>query len=124
MKAIEVLGMQQARKWNVATLNEFRNYFGLTSHETFEHITHNKEVAAALETLYGDPDHVEMYVGLIAEDAKEARPAGSGLCPGYTVARAVLADAVALVRGDRFYTVVSANFCLGSCVVSMFIEAH
>jgi linoleate 8R-lipoxygenase/9,12-octadecadienoate 8-hydroperoxide 8R-isomerase len=30
---------------------------------------------------------------------------GSGLCPGYTISRAVLSDAVALVRGDRFYTV-------------------
>ncbi|KAK4981377.1 hypothetical protein LTR28_003143, partial [Elasticomyces elasticus] len=29
---------------------------------------------------------------------------GSGLCPSYTVSRAVLSDAVALVRGDRFYT--------------------
>jgi linoleate 8R-lipoxygenase / 9,12-octadecadienoate 8-hydroperoxide 8R-isomerase len=30
---------------------------------------------------------------------------GSGLCPSYTVSRAVLSDAVALVRGDRFYTI-------------------
>lgn len=27
---------------------------------------------------------------------------GSGLCPGYTVSRAILSDAAALVRGDRF----------------------
>lgn len=30
---------------------------------------------------------------------------GAGLCPGYTISRAILADAVALTRGDRFYTV-------------------
>ena len=29
---------------------------------------------------------------------------GVGICPTYTISRIVLADAVALVRGDRFYT--------------------
>ena len=28
----------------------------------------------------------------------------SGLCCGYTMTRAILADAIALIRGDRFYT--------------------
>lgn len=28
---------------------------------------------------------------------------GAGLCPGFTVSRAILADAIALTRGDRFY---------------------
>lgn len=30
---------------------------------------------------------------------------GSGLCAGFTTSRAILSDALALVRGDRFYTV-------------------
>ena len=30
---------------------------------------------------------------------------GVGIAPTYTISRAVLSDAVALVRGDRFYTV-------------------
>lgn len=38
-----------------------------------------------------------------AEEAKKPMP-GAGLCPGYTISRAILADAVALVRGDRFLT--------------------
>jgi hypothetical protein len=33
---------------------------------------------------------------------------GSGLCSGYTTSKAILSDAVALVRGDRFYTVDSS----------------
>jgi hypothetical protein len=32
---------------------------------------------------------------------------GVGITPTYTISRAVLSDAVALVRGDRFYTVCS-----------------
>lgn len=41
--------------------------------------------------------------GLQAEETKLPGP-GAGLCPGYTVSRAILADAIALTRGDRFYT--------------------
>lgn len=38
--------------------------------------------------------------------AEEAKPVieGAGLCPGYTISRAILADAISLTRGDRFYT--------------------
>ena len=39
-----------------------------------------------------------------AEEAKKPMP-GAGLCPGYTISRAILADAVCLTRGDRFLTV-------------------
>jgi len=63
------------------------------------------EVAGALEALYGSPDKVELYPGLIAEQAKAVAIPGSGLCPGLTIGKAILSDAVSLVRGDRFYTV-------------------
>ncbi|KAK5175038.1 uncharacterized protein LTR77_000174 [Saxophila tyrrhenica] len=104
MKAIEILGIMQARTWRVATLNEFREHFALERHKTFESITTNKEVAEALKHLYDTPDEVELYPGLIVEDAKTPMLPGSGLCPSYTISRGVLSDAVALVRGDRFYT--------------------
>lgn len=104
MRAIEVLGMKQARAWGVATLNEFRKYFELEPHREFTDINPDPEVADQLRHLYGHPDLVEMYPGLVAESAKEPKLPGSGLCPSFTVSRAVLSDAVALVRGDRFYT--------------------
>ena len=104
MKAIEVLGITQARTWQCATLNEMREHFKLQRHATFEDVTSNKEVATALKHLYDTPDQIELYPGLIVEDAKEARLPGSGLCPSFTTSRGVLSDAVALVRGDRFYT--------------------
>lgn len=105
MKLIEVMGMKQARSWNVATLNEFRKFFKLEPHKTFKDITTDDEVAHALEALYEHPDYVELYPGIVVEDAKEPLEPGSGLCPGYTISRTILADAVALVRGDRFYTI-------------------
>ncbi|KAF2479065.1 heme peroxidase [Neohortaea acidophila] len=105
MKFIEVLGIVQARTWKVATLNEFRRHFALEPHRTFESITNDTEVAQALKYLYDTPDNVELYPGLVVEDAKKPMLPGSGLCPSYTVSRAVLSDAVALVRGDRYYTI-------------------
>ncbi|KAF2760619.1 hypothetical protein EJ05DRAFT_436627 [Pseudovirgaria hyperparasitica] len=103
MRAIEILGIKQSRAWNLATLNEFRKHFGLEPHRTFEDI--NPQVADELKNLYDHPDLVEIYPGIVAESAKQPMAPGSGLCPSYTVSRAVLSDAVALVRGDRFYTV-------------------
>lgn len=104
MRAIEVLGIEQSRAWNLGSLNEFRKYFGLEPHTSFDDITSDKYVAEQLKHLYDHPDKVEMYPGLVVEDAKKPMAPGSGLTPPYTVSRAVLSDAVALVRGDRFYT--------------------
>jgi hypothetical protein len=104
MRAIEVLGIDQARAWNLGSLNEFRKHFGLEPHKTFDSITSDKVVAEQLKHLYDHPDRVEIYPGIVVEDAKKPLAPGSGLTPNYTISRAVLSDAVALVRGDRFYT--------------------
>ncbi|KAJ1306560.1 hypothetical protein OPQ81_007561 [Rhizoctonia solani] len=103
LKIVEVLGISQARKWGVCTLNEFRKFIGLKPYESFEEWNPRKEIAEAARGLYGHPDNLELYVGMQAEEAKPVRP-GAGLCPGYTISRAILADAVALTRGDRFLT--------------------
>ena len=60
---------------------------------------------SAVQSLYDTPDDIELYPGLQAEEAKQPFLPGSGLCPGFTIATAILSDAVALVRGDRFYAV-------------------
>lgn len=57
----------------------------------------------AAEALYEHIDNLELHVGMQAEEVKMPMP-GAGLCPGYTISRAILADAVALTRGDRFLT--------------------
>ena len=106
MRAIDILGIEQSRAWKVASLNEFRAFFGLQKHKTFEDINSDPNVANTLRKLYDHPDFVEMYPGLVVEEPKVPMAPGSGLCPGYTISRAILSDAVALVRGDRFYTVV------------------
>ncbi|OJD23672.1 hypothetical protein ACJ73_04972, partial [Blastomyces percursus] len=103
-RAVEILGIKQARSWRLSSLNEFRKYFNLKPHETFEDINSDPYIADQLKHLYDHPDNVELYPGLIVEEAKEALLPGSGLCASFTISRAILSDAVALVRGDRFYT--------------------
>jgi linoleate 8R-lipoxygenase / 9,12-octadecadienoate 8-hydroperoxide 8R-isomerase len=106
LRVVEVLGIEQSRSWRTATLNEFRNFFGLIKHEKFEDITPDKNLALKLRQFYDHPDNVELYPGLIVEGPKKPMTPGSGLCPPQTIGKAILSDAVALVRGDRFYTVV------------------
>ena len=67
-------------------------------------------VADQLRHLYEHPDFVEMYPGMVTESAKVPMVPGVGIAPNFTISRAILSDAVALVRGDRFYT-VSATLC-------------
>ena len=105
LRSVEILGIKQARSWNLASLNEFRSFFGLSKHETFESINSDPQVAETLRQLYDEPDFVELYPGLVVEEAKPQMVPGSGLCTDFTILRAILSDAVALVRGDRFYTV-------------------
>ncbi|CAG8505142.1 15835_t:CDS:10 [Acaulospora colombiana] len=78
MKAVEVMGIKQARKWGVCTMNEFRQFVGLKKYESFEEWNPTGDIA----------------VGLMCEESKQPTE-GAGLCPGYTISRAILADATA-----------------------------
>jgi len=80
LKPIEVLGILQARKWQVASLNEFRAFFNLKKHKTFEDINPDPYVANTLRKLYDHPDMVEMYPGMFLEDTKPRMDPGMGLC--------------------------------------------
>ncbi|KAJ6784027.1 hypothetical protein PWT90_00314 [Aphanocladium album] len=104
MKPIEALGIIRGRKWHVASLNEFRKQFGLKAYDTFEDINSDPYVADQLRNLYQHPDNVELYPGIVAEEAKQPMAPGVGIAPTYTISRVVLSDAVSLVRGDRHYT--------------------
>jgi hypothetical protein len=104
LKVIEVMSIKQAREWGVATLNETRSFLRMAPYKSFAEINSDPDIATALEALYGDVDNVELYVGAIVEEPQVPVTPGSGLCAGSTTTRAVLSHALALVRGDRFYT--------------------
>ncbi|GJE90952.1 linoleate diol synthase and cytochrome P450 domain-containing protein [Phanerochaete sordida] len=113
MRLHEVMGIEASRRWGCCSLNDFRKFLGLKPYATFLEWNSNKEIANAAEKLYGDIDHLELYTGLQAEEAKPVMD-GAGLCPSYTVSRAILADAIALTRGDRFFTADYTPFNLTS----------
>ena len=46
-----------------------------------------------------------MYPGMVSESPKVPMVPGAGITPTFTISRAILSDAVTLVRGDRFYTI-------------------
>lgn len=104
LKMVEIAGILTARKWQLASLNEMRDFFKLKRHEKFEDLNPDPEIADLLRKFYQHPDMVEMYPGLFLEDAKPRMDPGCGGCPPYTVGRAVFSDAVTLVRSDRFLT--------------------
>ncbi|KAF8532744.1 heme peroxidase [Gautieria morchelliformis] len=112
-KIIEIMGIQQARAWGVCSLNEFRTFLGLKPYTSFKEWNSKDEISQAAEQLYHNIDNMELYVGMQAEEARPSIP-GSGLCSGFTMSRSILADAVALIRGDRFLTVEYTPFNLTS----------
>lgn len=106
-RSVEILGILQARKWELATLNEFREFFGMSRHKHFADINSNTDIQNALRDLYEDPDMVELYPGLMCEGDERCLDPGVS-CPGEqstALWRAVFSDAVTLVRSDRFYTI-------------------
>ncbi|KII87382.1 hypothetical protein PLICRDRAFT_253826 [Plicaturopsis crispa FD-325 SS-3] len=102
MRLHEIMGIEQNRRWGVCSLNDFRKFLGLKTYSTFEEWNSRPEVYTTAQKLYGHIDNLELYVGLQAEDPKPVVP-GAGLCPGYTISRGILIDAIALTRGDRFF---------------------
>ncbi|KAK7052388.1 heme peroxidase [Favolaschia claudopus] len=111
LRVIEVLGIEQARRWGVCSMNDFRRFLGLKPYASFQEWNSDKRVNTAAAALYKDIENLELYVGLQAEEPKVPM-AGAGLCPGYTISRSILADAVCLTRGDRFLTVEFTPFNL------------
>ncbi|KAJ6467001.1 heme peroxidase [Mycena sanguinolenta] len=113
LRVIEVLGIEQARRWGACSMNDFRRFLGLKPYADFKEWNHDERVHTAAAALYKDIENLELYVGLQAEEPKKPM-AGAGLCPGYTISRAILADAVCLTRGDRFLTVEFTPFSLSA----------
>ncbi|XP_076833033.1 prostaglandin G/H synthase 2a [Brachyhypopomus gauderio] len=63
--AIKVL--EQNRETRYQSFNAYRKRFNMRPYRSFEDMTGDKELAAELESLYGDVDSVEFYTGLLVE---------------------------------------------------------
>ena len=70
--------------WNVRHWSNnilLSHSLSLLAYASFLEWNSDPEIADAAEKLYGDINHLELYVGLQAEEAKPVVD-GAGLCPG------------------------------------------
>lgn len=98
MEHVEIAGINQARALGTCTFNEFRKFLNLVTLDTFEDFSEKQSVQEALKELYGTPDRVELYAGAMVERTKV-----TGLRLPYTMSRAILSDAVNLLRNGIFF---------------------
>ena len=68
---LAALNIQRGRDLGIATYNNLREAVGLERAETFADITSDEDLATALESVYGDVDLVDAWIGGLAEDAVE-----------------------------------------------------
>ncbi|EMI19441.1 heme peroxidase, animal [Rhodopirellula maiorica SM1] len=91
------LNIQRGRDHGLADLNSVRTAYGLQAYESFSEITSDSELSAKLESLYGDVNNIDLWVGLLAEDHAEDSSLGE-------TSSTIIADQFERIRdGDRFY---------------------
>jgi hypothetical protein len=91
------LNIQRGRDHGLADYNSVRAAMGLPKVTTFSQITSNAALAAQLQSLYGNVDDLDLWVGGLAED--HAR--GSNVGP--TFQRILVDQFTRLRNGDRFW---------------------
>jgi hypothetical protein len=89
--------IQRARDHGIGTYNEVRLAYGLPAVTSFDQISSDPAVRAALQLTYGTVGKVDPFIGMLAED----------IIPGSDVGptvRAILVDQFSRLRdGDRFF---------------------
>ncbi|WP_182870078.1 peroxidase family protein [Rhodopirellula sp. JC639] len=91
------LNIQRGRDHGLNDYNTTRQAYGLDAIESFADITSDVELQEKLETLYGDVDNIDLWVGLMAEDHLRGASVGE-------LTATIIADQFQRLRdGDRFY---------------------
>ena len=96
-KDLFAINLQRGRLHGLADYNTIREAFGLESVHSFGEITSDTQLQHQLESLYGDVNDIDAFVGLLAEDHVP------GAAVGETVQTVLLHQFMALREGDRFY---------------------
>lgn len=91
------LNIQRGRDHGLADYNQVRSDLGLDRVNSFDQITSDPELAAALEATYGDVDNIDLWVGGLAEDHQS----NSSMGETFT---AIIVDQFERIRsGDRYW---------------------
>ena len=73
---LAALNIQRGRDHGIADYNQCREDFGLARRTSFEEISSNMALAAALQALYGGVDNIDSWVGGLAEDHVDGAAVG------------------------------------------------
>lgn len=91
------LNIQRGRDHGLADYNSTRAAYGLDQVDSFADITRDLNVQAELETLYGDVNNIDLWVGLMAEDHLDGTSVGE-------LTSTIIVDQFERLRdGDRFW---------------------
>jgi len=91
------LNIQRGRDHGLPGYNQMRADYGLAPKASFAEVTSDAATAAALQSVYGDVNEIDAWVGALAEDHRPGAMVGE-------LVRAVLRDQFTRVRdGDRFW---------------------
>lgn len=91
------LNIQRGRDHGLADYNQTRVDFGLSAVSSFEEISSNPDVVAALMSVYDSVDEIDVWVGMLAEDHVAGSSVGE-------LMQVVLVDQFTRLRdGDRFW---------------------
>ena len=91
------LNIQRGRDHGLDDYNATRVAYGLDAFESFDELTSDEQLQQNLETLYGDINNVDLWVGLLAEDHTRDGSLGE-------LASTIIVDQFERLRdGDRFW---------------------
>ncbi|MCA8988293.1 MAG: peroxidase, partial [Planctomycetaceae bacterium] len=91
------LNIQRGRDHGLADYNQTRVDYGLAPVTSFEEISSNPDVVAALQSVYSSVDEIDVWVGMLAEDHVVGSSVGE-------LMRTVLVDQFTRMRdGDRYW---------------------
>ncbi len=94
---LAALNIQRGRDHGLECYNQTRMMYGLEPYTRFEEITPDGGIAAKLETLYGDIDEVDLWVGGLAEPHVRGALLGPTFCE-------IIRDQFQRLRdADRFF---------------------
>jgi len=54
MRVVEIMGIEQARKWGVCTMNEFREFVGLKKYDSFKEWNPTGDIAVRTPLFFFD----------------------------------------------------------------------